>query len=394
VRAERTEQMSRPVGPQYFSKRIPELDGLRGLAIFVVILDHYIGNVPHGTSHRLSSEIGTLLGQGSTGVDLFFVLSGFLIGGILLDSMGSPHYYKTFYLRRFHRIIPIYYAWLLIFGLAWVISKKWSGVFGANFSTATPYWAYFLFLQNYFDGRGLIQGFWLIPTWSLAVEEQFYLVAPPLIRRVSTRRLVYLMLGVILFSFLLRLFLAITYGPDHDNWGIRAAYTWMPARADNLALGVLAAIAWRTESSKKWIESNVARFYTAFFACGVVLAVLMYWLAKPNSFTYVTVGEPLYGLFYVSLMAILLADRTSILAKAFRWSWLRELGKISYCVYLIHDAVHWAVFRWVGHMQPRFTNWSSIGLTLLAFVFSIVISEFSWHYFESPLIRRGHRYSY
>src|SRR5260370_41957192 len=97
--------------------RIPELDGLRGFAIFLVILYHYISIVPHGHPHSLSSTAGNALGLGASGVDLFFILSGFLIGGILLDSKNSPHYYQTFYLRRFHRIIPLYYSWIILFAI-------------------------------------------------------------------------------------------------------------------------------------------------------------------------------------------------------------------------------------------------------------------------------------
>src|SRR5579862_9159975 len=130
-------------------KRIPELDGLRGLAIFLVILSHYIGDAPHGVPHSWQSRIGAFLGQGAVGVDLFFVLSGFLIGGILLNSRTSSRYYKTFYLRRFHRIIPLYYGWLLLFGLLWLIERSWGGPAGAAFTTK-QYWAHFLFIQNYF----------------------------------------------------------------------------------------------------------------------------------------------------------------------------------------------------------------------------------------------------
>ncbi len=95
--------------------RIPELGGLRGLAIFLVILCHYIGIEGHRPAHSWPARIGNILTQGQTGVDLFFVLSGFLIGGILLSSRESARYYRTIYLRRFHRIIPIYYSGLLIF---------------------------------------------------------------------------------------------------------------------------------------------------------------------------------------------------------------------------------------------------------------------------------------
>jgi peptidoglycan/LPS O-acetylase OafA/YrhL len=376
------------------SERIPELDGLRGLAIFLVILYHYIGNPPHGTSHSLLSRIGTILGQGATGVDLFFVLSGFLIGGILLRTRESPRYYRTFYLRRFHRIIPLYYGWIILFGLLWFAARKWNGAVATDFRTVTPYWAYFLFIQNYFFGSTAVQAYWLIPTWSLAVEEQFYLLAPPLVRNLSRGGLTKLLAGVVVLSLAFRFYMSVAYGVQHGSWGIFAAYFWTPSRADDLALGVLTAIVWSSPQSKLWIQRNVKYFYTALVAFAAALLAMLYWLVMPSSFVAATFGRSVYGLLFVSLLLVLLADRGSFLASAFRWSPLRELGKVSYCVYIIHGAVIWTMFRFLWHTEPSFDSWPAIGISLAAFFVTIALAEFSWRFFEHPLIRRGHRYSY
>ncbi len=376
------------------SSRIPELDGLRGLAIFLVILYHYISVAPHGASHTWPSRIGTILGQGATGVDLFFVLSGFLIGGILLSTRESPRYYKTFYLRRFHRIIPLYYGWILLFGLLWLIARKWGGSAGADFRTLTPYWAYFLFIQNYFFGSTAVQAYWLIPTWSLAVEEQFYLLSPPLVKNLSVGRLAKLLIGVVGLSLLFRLTMSIALGPQHGYSGFFASYFWTPSRADDLALGVLVAIAWSTPQINRWIKQNVRFFYISFGAFAAALLVMLYWLVKPTSFVGATFGRTSYGLLFASLLVILLADRESLLANIFRWRPLRELGRISYCVYIIHGAVIWTLFRFMRHGEPRFDSWPAIGVSALAFVLTLGLAELSWGFFEHPLIRRGHRYSY
>jgi peptidoglycan/LPS O-acetylase OafA/YrhL len=201
-----------PPKPTGAAKRIPELDGLRGIAIFLVILCHYVSDATFSPRHSLATRIGGVLGLGTVGVDLFFILSGFLIGGILLNSRESPNYYPTFYLRRFFRIIPIYYSWLLLFGLLRIIAVHMGGSAAEEFRTITPYWAYFIFIQNYFTGSTFVQAMWLIPLWSLAVEEQFYLLAPPLVRMLSRERLMKFLLGVVVFSLVLRTILATFFG--------------------------------------------------------------------------------------------------------------------------------------------------------------------------------------
>jgi peptidoglycan/LPS O-acetylase OafA/YrhL len=376
------------------SERIPELDGLRGLAIFLVILYHYIGDPPHGTSHSLLSRMGTILGQGATGVDLFFVLSGFLIGGILLSTRESTRYYRTFYLRRFHRIIPLYYGWILLFGLLWVGVRNWGGSSSADFRTVTPYWVYFLFLQNYFLGSTAVQAYWLVPTWSLAVEEQFYLLAPPLVKNLTRGGLVKLFAGVVVLSLAFRVYMSIAFGPQHGNWGLFAAYFWTPSRADDLALGVLTAIVWSSPQAKLWIQQNVKYFYASLCLFMAALLAILYWLVMPSSFVAATFGRSIYGLLFVSLLVVLLADPKSLLACVFRWRPLRELGKISYCVYIIHGAVIWTLFKFILHSEPRFDSWPAIGTSVAAFFVVIALAELSWHYFEHPLIRRGHKYSY
>src|ERR1700687_2454964 len=216
-----------------FSRRIPELDGLRGLAILLVLFYHYIESSP--VLPGFLSVAGRLTWSG---VDLFFVLSGFLIGGILLNARESPNYFKAFYVRRAYRILPIYAATLAAF---WLIRALSHVDYSDNvslqwlFSRAFPWYFYATLTQNIsMSYYGALGPAWLGATWSLAVEEQFYLTLPFLIKYVKPRRLRYLLGIVILFApvfrTLLRLF--VTHGEV-------GTYVLMPSRADALMLGVL-----------------------------------------------------------------------------------------------------------------------------------------------------------
>ena len=154
------------------SRRIPELDGLRGFAILLVLVYHYIATPEHRPLgfplHRLFQALSVCW----SGVDLFFVLSGFLIGGILLESRESPRYFQAFYLRRIHRILPIYYSWLFLYVVVRFVSARlapgWSLLNSSDY-TGVP--AYIVFIQNFFYFRSRLDWIWLGVTWSLAIEE-------------------------------------------------------------------------------------------------------------------------------------------------------------------------------------------------------------------------------
>ena len=157
--------------------RIPELDGIRGIAIGMVVLYHYffltVVTIP-GSTWAYVLAGGRLAW---TGVDLFFVLSGFLIGGILIDARESSNYFKVFYARRFYRILPLYAVWfvgvqLMVLAIRFGIATK-SGWFLED--RLLPY-PYALFLQNFWMAdANTVGGPTSGGTWSLAIEEQFYL---------------------------------------------------------------------------------------------------------------------------------------------------------------------------------------------------------------------------
>ena len=165
------------------SRKLAALDGVRGLAIIAVFLSHSGWRMARGSI--LEEPVRWITGQGWMGVDLFFVLSGFLITGILLDSRGAENYFRSFYARRALRIFPLYYAFLLV-GFALfplTVADDWQPL-------RADRWLYFCYLTNWL---GLWKGFWraniMGHLWSLAVEEQFYFTWPLLVRVLKPRTL-------------------------------------------------------------------------------------------------------------------------------------------------------------------------------------------------------------
>src|SRR5277367_5847036 len=217
--------------------RIPELDGLRGLAILLVILCHYVGESDHKPLGYWPHRVLSAFAIGWSGVDLFFVLSGFLIGGILLEARGSPNYFRAFYMRRVFRIFPIYYLWILLFAvLALLGLSGFPFPFEVHRQDLLQIPVQLAFLQNMKFNSYEFPYLWFVVTWSLAVEEQFYLIAPPLIRFLSHRRLLAVLAATICVAPFIRLY--IFY---HIALGTFAAAYLLPCRADTLACGILLA---------------------------------------------------------------------------------------------------------------------------------------------------------
>ena len=278
--------------------RIPQLDGLRGLAILLVILFHY-GFAISIPGSQLFSRLQDCFRMGGYGVDLFFVLSGFLIGGILLDCKASPSYFHTFYLRRFHRIFPLYYLWLGLYVILALSSFRYlPASIRVTWSGWRPIVVYALFAQNLISKS--LQGIsaaWLGPLWSLAVEEQFYLLMPLAVRFLPKRRLVQLLVATILLSPVLRI--------AFSRWTHAAQYTATPLRADALAMGVLLALALREEGWAERIKQNLKWLYATIGALSIGVLCLVLWPNPPAGYPIHVWALSCIDLFFTA--AILLA---------------------------------------------------------------------------------------
>jgi peptidoglycan/LPS O-acetylase OafA/YrhL len=367
------------------SGRIPELDGIRGIAIGMVLLAHCFKIVVRPGSALAYALVPTRLNW--TGVDLFFVLSGFLIGGILLDARESSNYFPVFYTRRFFRIVPIYAVLLLSVGLAMYLAD--AGIIGEYeevFSDRLA-WGYFAtFLQNIGMAIHKVWGtFPLGVTWSLAVEEQFYLTLPLLIRFLDRRALLRFIMFAIVGAPLLRTFFFY-----HDHRNFFAWYTLMPCRADALLLGVLGAIVLREPRWLLWLLAN-RRFLSR--VLGFLLAGVAYlgWRAPSDqNVLMASAGFTWLALTYLSFLLYAVLHQGSWISHCLRWGWLRGLGVIAYGTYLFHEFFLGMFFRRV----PWLHSWQDVGLSVIVLVVTIIFCWLSWVYFEKPLVKIGHRRNY
>jgi peptidoglycan/LPS O-acetylase OafA/YrhL len=329
--------------------QIPALDGLRGAAILLVLLHHQT-LLPLAEGPAADQWFARLLHFGWSGVDLFFVLSGFLITGLLLDAKGAPGYFRNFYARRTLRIFPLYYA-VVFFSLV-VLPNLPAGLLpaqkAANFGRidGDELW-YWLYLSNFAIAAA---GEWrhaiLDISWSLAIEEQFYLIWPLVVSRLGRDALLRVCAGLVVLAPLCRL--ALAWGGANEL----APYVLTPARVDTLAIGAFLAIASRD-------PGGLARLLPAARAVGAALAVgLVVWFVaaggiQPFATAFLVLGFSGVAAAFGALLALTVsAAPGSLLHGVFTWRVLRSFGKYSYALYLFHLPLR-AVVRDVGFMPFR-----------------------------------------
>jgi peptidoglycan/LPS O-acetylase OafA/YrhL len=320
------------------------------------------------------SGLGVFAAYGWIGVDLFFVLSGFLITGILLDAKGEQGYFRNFYARRALRIWPLYYALLIVVLLVIPRFRHEAHELG-RFSP----WYYFLFLQNLFPFGGFVLV--LTPTWSLGVEEQFYLVWPLLISLVSRRFFPFLIAaGLVVLPFLRLATFSLT-----RDW----IYTYILTfcRADALLVGAALAYWMRSES---YSEGRLLAFGRAAVALS---AVPMLWIFSRSLAARGLESIMIYS--YVALavgglLALALAPGATLWRRFLRLSVMQYFGKISYGLYLIHRVAYelfeksslYSLTRFPG--RPRLTIATTFAAELSL---AVVAASLSWYLFEAPVLR-------
>jgi peptidoglycan/LPS O-acetylase OafA/YrhL len=232
----------------------------------------------------------------------------------------------------------------------------------------------------------------LAVTWSLAVEEQFYLTLPLLIRIVNTRRRFLAFLGA---GILMAPIFRIAFHVLRPGGFFPAYFYMMPCRADALLLGVLGAVIVRDARCRAWLGGHrkLSGSILALLALGFVVLDKFFWPGFTEPVIY-TIGLTWIAAFYLAALLYALSWRESFLSRCLRWSWLRWLGSIAYGVYLFHMFFLYVIYGsfWAG--PPKIASFQTLCVVVLALAVTLVVCRVSWIYFEKPLVRIGHRASY
>jgi len=382
-------------------RRDPVLDGVRGLAIVAVLLHHFcLAYTADGVwLDRVAFGIADSLW---CGVDLFFVLSGFLITGILVDSKGGPHFLRNFYARRTLRIFPLYYACLFAFYIAFpriphpaaqdyiapsVGDQAWFWTYLTNFKLVERGGLYDVLIPNIF--------------WSLAIEEQFYLVWPFVVLALSRRALTWVAGSLVAIALAVRCGLAASGAPSVASFALPFA------RMDCLAAGALLALALRSQRglpSRRTGYAVLAGLGVALLAMSVPFGGLRWGQTHVH-----TVGFTLVAVAFTALVALALpttspdriADtsgsgdpRSGPLRRALGFGPLRFLGKYSYGLYIVHGPIATFTKLVYDPQQMPLVMGSAIPRVavhvLLASVFSVVAAIVSWNLLERHFLKLKH----
>lgn len=385
------------------TQHAPALDGLRGVAILLVLLTHGTVLAP---STRLEQAVLAPMMLGWCGVDLFFVLSGFLITSILLHTRGGKEYFRAFYARRALRILPLYYL-LLVFVL--VVLPRFAHLKAADFADASSHqWTYWLFLSNF---KNALEGDFghpmLAVTWSLAIEEQFYLLWPLVVLLAGPRGLRWLCPIVASGALVCRLTLSTAVGADPV-----ALYTLTPCRLDGLALGALVAAlvyeGWRPDRFAKWFAPFAALAYLVVLASEIARPIPEPGRAYTYSWFVCGPGFTLLSLAASGLLLLALSPAAAPrLSHVLRADWLRSFGKYSYGIYLLHLPVRSllrdALFGPAeagGQPLIAFPAWGGSQLFGQALFYPLLIAVgwlvgwLSWRVIEGPALRLKRYFPY
>lgn len=343
-------------------RHVPALDGVRGIAVIMVMAFH-IWRAP-------------LTALGWSGVDLFFVLSGFLITGILWDTRELPGRGRAFYIRRALRILPLYYAVLVgVFILRPLLG--WNHRLDDVALAPEQIW-YWTYLCDWRIALGHPRAFtFLTHLWSLSIEEQFYLVWPLVVWYCTRRRAMAIAISLVIAACVLRLYVA--FGTSTPG----VAYGLLPCRADALAIGAIVALALRGPGG----VDGVRRWVLPLAALGIVTASVLTLVRPTVQFDDVGMivgGYMAFDWVFAGIVLLAATTRSDLLEARP----LRAAGRYSYGLYVFHPMVMWWITRrvpWLERDQLRFATGAVLG--------SVLVAWLSYRLYESPFLRLKERWA-
>jgi peptidoglycan/LPS O-acetylase OafA/YrhL len=362
-----------------FRGHVPALDGVRGLAILMVLLYHFVGQT--SATNRLEAAVTKALSYGLLGVDLFFVLSGFLITGILYDSRAQPGYFRSFYMRRVLRIFPLYYA---VLAVVFFVAPLVPALQGRELLALRAHqaWAWLYGVNVYLA----LQGGWVLSYiqhfWSLAVEEHFYFVWPFVVWSLGgrPRTLMKTALGVAVLSFAARATASLA--------GVNAVATTVltPYQLDALCLGAFFAVWVRQPGG----EAAVRRLIAPMAVAAAAVLLFQFGLHRFTDVGLSVMRSVRGGVFRVLLASVLLwalfAPPSARAARVFASGPMRMLGKYSYGLYVYHHflSYYFTKFGTEFALAQRIgSHTAAVALqALVGMAASLLIAWASYEFFE------------
>jgi len=343
------------------------LDGIRAIAALMVMVFHFFGGIESNSIFlKFLSKVAVF---GQSGVTLFFVLSGFLITRILLYTKGKSNYFKAFYLRRTLRIFPLYYFFLLIYYWGYPLLFHSQGV---PITEQIPYYTYLQNIAITFNWKATGPNHF----WSLAVEEQFYLIWPLIVFLFSEHQLLKIIFSVVVGSFLLRIWMI------NEHYDV---FYFTFTRIDALVIGALLSL-WEKNGM---LEKKGRRFFLMLSA-GILLPTMLLWtFVGGQSLAFIQACKYfLLAMFYFALIGwILNLSKENYFNKVLCGWFLNYTGKISYGLYIYHPFAYVICKKWLFS-----ESW--ILSFLISWGVSYVMASVSYYLIESNFLKLKRFFEY
>ncbi len=366
-------------------QRVPALDGLRGYGVLVVMGAHFL--IGMQTSAWLDAQVFKVSHLAVAAMDMFFVLSGYLITGILLDSKGAERFFFNFYMRRTLRIFPLYYLGLLLatFGAGFLPAGDLRDFVQIRPEHALWYWLYACNVLFALEGYVGLSHF-----WSLAVEEQFYMLWPLVVVALNRRWLMAVCVGAVGLALVCR------FAVMQAGWGEVACYVLTPCRVDALALGAWLACRARGPGGLAVVTRHAWPVFIASWAAfGACLWAdgwqRGWWASVLGTLPLVLAGGAM-------VLAAAAFARGNLVVRVLAHPAAVFFGKYSYCLYVVHPLARRLVeLVYTDDMLPRVAGSLLPGRIIamvLATAVSLALAMLSWRFFESPLLNLKRHFEY